>query len=133
MREMSRVAGNTLAVGSLFVAVIWLILRVTGVFPIRGLLHLPTWIVICTMVTVVLAPAVATLAHSLHWVRRLLVFVLFAASALAIPNFYDQFPILTWVVIAVCYVEVFWVIPKLDRRLYHSAPGRNRLEPDVHS
>lgn len=102
------------AVTLVIFAAIWMIVRVSGLFK-SGPDGLPAWTCALVALVVLTGPAVFTLAEDVHWMVRLLAAMLFLLSAFVFPWFYDRFPLFLWLTILLAYVEIFWLLPLVQK------------------
>lgn len=108
-------SGNRLAIGLLLCGTIWMVLRVSGLFRVRPV-QFPAWAGFFVALGILAGPAIVALVRSLHWIARLIIFVVFSGCAFVFPWFYDQLPIYFWLTMLLVYVEVFGVVPLLLKR-----------------
>lgn len=112
--------GNWIAGAVLILTALWLVLTVTRVLPLwTSYLHsiLPPQIVWLIVFAIPVALALMGLNIRLSWSVRLISFLFLIAGVTLLPLSVNAKPITTLILIAGLYVEEFWIIPMINRKL----------------
>lgn len=112
--------GNPLALLLLLMGTLWLILLASGLLPHfidRVSMYLPTWVGGVILILLPIFGGLSVLDVPLGWKVRFVFYFFLILCCSLLPIAWTRYPVLGTIVLASLYVEVFWLIPKINNKL----------------